>query len=77
MAVAAHTPDQTCRLNSLSLLEPQIYPQMEIDYEAELNPPPTKRARARYIFQRCLKPSQDDVQRTTEVYAPPSDSEED
>lgn len=46
--------------------------------EAEVQPPPAKKARARYIFQRCLKPSQDILpRRSDEVFAPPSDSEED
>nr|SVE73091.1 EOG090X0A9P [Ceriodaphnia reticulata] len=72
------TPDHN-RLNSLSLIEPHPFPDMDVDtdVETEIQPPPTKRARARYIFQRCLKPSQDTAPRKSEVYAPPSDSEED
>nr|SVE94392.1 EOG090X0A9P [Simocephalus serrulatus] len=73
------TPEPTARLNSLSLIEPHPLPAMEAELEVEFNPPPSKRARARarYIFQRCLKASQDGTTGPTEVYAPPSDSEED
>ena len=71
------TPDHS-RLNSLSLLEPHMFPDMDVDTEMEIQPPPKKKARARYIFKRCLMPSQDLVApRSSEVYAPPSDSEED
>lgn len=69
------TPDPSTRLNSLSLIDPHLFAAMDVDFEC--NPPPPKRARARYIFQRCLKASQDGTTAPLEVYAPPSDSEED
>ncbi|XP_046638173.1 cell cycle checkpoint control protein RAD9A-like isoform X2 [Daphnia pulicaria] len=69
------TPDHTPRLNSLSLIEPHPFPDMEVDLEPEIQPPPNKRARARYIFQNCLKLTQEYRERPTEVFAP--DSEED
>ena len=73
------TPDHY-RLNSLSLIEPHPLPDMDVDteIEEEILPPPKKKARARYIFQRCLIPSQHLIAPlTSEVFAPPSDSEED
>ena len=69
------TPENTSRLNSLSLIEPHPFPDMEVDLEPEIQPPPAKRARARYIFQNCLKSTQEFRERQTEVFAP--DSEED
>lgn len=77
----ADTPDPSARLNSLSLIEPHPFPRMEVElepeFDSEFQPPPCKKARARFIFQRCLKDSQDGAEKLTEVYAPPSDSEED
>jgi len=75
------------QLNSLSLLEPRLAPfGTDLDSEEEANEmhdlaPPAKRARARYIFQRCLKSTQEIVgnlsMRSLQVLAPPSDGEED
>lgn len=71
------------RLNSLSLLEPYpIAMPMGTDLETEelVQPPPAKRARARYIFQRCLKSTQDQTDlgdcRLGELFAADSDGGE-
>ena len=73
------TTSSVNRFNSLSLIEPQLPIPEE---EEPIHPPPTKRARARYIFQRCLKSSQNITggihppMDCHQVYAPPSDSEQ-
>lgn len=50
---------------------------IDIPLDMEVPPPPAKRARARYIFQRCLIPTQDSSNRLGELLAPDSDAEED
>lgn len=71
----SETPDHHSRLNSLSLIEPVAFPPMEVDIEPEILPPPAKKARARHIFQRCLKlPTEGEVH--PEVFAPASDSDD-
>lgn len=49
---------------------------MDVSVDMEVPPPPAKRARARYIFQRCLIPTQDGSDRLGELLAPDSDAEE-
>ena len=72
--------NQGCRLDSLSLLEPHpISVPMGTDLECDevACPPPTKRARARFIFQRCFKSSSSSQSSLLlgEIYAADSDCE--
>ena len=64
-----HSLNPFQRLDSLPL--PELNP-----FSMDVDPPPAKRARARYIFQRCLLPSQDSTDRMGEVLAPDSDTED-
>lgn len=75
MPIVPESPYFTSRLNSLSLIEPQPFPAMEEDLDLDIQPPPSKKARARYIFQNCLKATQEVREKPCEVFAP--DSEED
>nr|SVE74334.1 EOG090X0A9P [Daphnia barbata] len=76
MPMVTDSPHRTSRLNSLSLIEPNLLVAMEEDVDLEIQPPPPKRARARHIFQNCLKATQESRERPScEVFAP--DSEED
>nr|SVE88792.1 EOG090X0A9P [Daphnia sinensis]SVE89416.1 EOG090X0A9P [Daphnia sinensis]SVE90665.1 EOG090X0A9P [Daphnia sinensis]SVE91291.1 EOG090X0A9P [Daphnia sinensis] len=70
------SPCHTSRLNSLSLIEPQLFPAMEDNFDFEMQPPPPKRARARYIFQNCLKATQEVREVSCEVFAPDSEGDE-
>lgn len=83
----SNASEHCSRLNSLSLLDPHPVPLgtdlgLDSEEEAELDDfapmPPAKRARARYIFQRCLKSTQETnlSVRSMEVFVPPSDSED-
>nr|SVE73710.1 EOG090X0A9P [Daphnia atkinsoni] len=74
MPIVPESPYFTSRLNSLSLIEPQPFPAIEEDLD--IQPPPSKRARARYIFQNCLKATQEVRERPYEVFAPDSEGDE-
>nr|SVE75279.1 EOG090X0A9P [Daphnia dolichocephala] len=75
MPMATDSPHHTSRLNSLSLIEPNLFVAME-DVDLEVQPPPPKRARARHIFQNCLKATQESGERPCEVFAPDSENDE-
>ncbi|XP_057369553.1 cell cycle checkpoint control protein RAD9A-like isoform X2 [Daphnia carinata] len=70
------SPCHTSRLNSLSLIEPQLFPAMDDNLDLEIQPPPPKRARARYIFQNCLKATQEAREGPCEVFAPDSEGDD-
>ena len=70
-SISSRTPEHPSRLNSLSLLD--VNPPGPLS--SETVPPPAKRVRARYIFQRCLQSSQDVHTNLGQVLAPDSDSE--
>jgi len=76
MEVAADVP---IVLDDVPLDNPTDLPMdipLDLPSDVEVPPPPAKRARARYIFQRCLIPTQDGRDRLGELLAPDSDTEE-